>query len=96
MAQASRAMIAARKSQNSSSDGGDVRLPLHEMGMINLLKSPQQKQYIRDTDSAEKLQSQGSKTNAKPKNGRQLSQAGGAIVSGGATLKVKNINSHRN
>jgi len=41
MAQASRAMIAARKSQNSSSEGGDVRLPIHEMGMINLLKSPQ-------------------------------------------------------
>ncbi len=55
MAQTSRAMIAARKSQNSSSDGGDVRLPIHEMGMINLLKSPQQKQYIRDVDSAEKL-----------------------------------------
>ena len=70
-----------------------MRLPIHEMGMINLLKSPQQKQYIKDVDSAEKLQSQGSKVNSKSKNGRQLSQAGGAIVSGGATLKV---NSHRN
>jgi hypothetical protein len=41
MAQTSRTMIAPRKSQNSSTDGGDLKPPLHEMGMINLLKSPQ-------------------------------------------------------
>ncbi len=41
MAQTSRTMIAARKSQNSSSDGGDIKIPMQEMGMINLLKSPQ-------------------------------------------------------
>ena len=79
MAQTSRTVIAARKSQNSSIDGSELRLPLHEMGMINLLKSPQQKQYIREADSAEKLQSQGSKTNVKPKNGRMLSQVNNTL-----------------